>query len=102
METFLLLIAVCFAFGVFGGVLIGKRALPERRGMATLWWVGTFFVCLAIVLVMDGDPALSGEAARRNAPFASVLYGILLGGPWLVGTLAGRAVGKALRGKETR
>ena len=101
MATFLLLIVACFAFGIGGGLLIGLRAMPERMRLATLWWLAAFFVCLAIVLVMDGDPALSGEAARRNAPFAFVLYGIFLGGPWIGGTFAGRAVGKALRGRAS-
>jgi hypothetical protein len=98
MATFLFLMAACLVLGVCGGLVIGLRASPERLGPATLLWIAAFFIGLAIVLVQEGDPALSGEAARRNAPFAFVLYGILLGGPWAGGTLAARKVGRAMRG----
>lgn len=99
MSTLLTLMAVLFVLGLGGGLIIGARAAPERLGPATGLWLSALFVGLALVLWREGDPALSGEAARRNAPFAFLLYGVLLGGPWIGGTLAGRAIGRARRGR---
>ncbi|MCB2047706.1 MAG: hypothetical protein KDE32_05690 [Novosphingobium sp.] len=101
MATFLFLIALCFVLGLCGGIYIGRIAVPDRLRSATLVWLSAFFVGLAIVLWREGDPALSGEAARRNAPFAFALYSFFLGGPWVGGTFAGRPVGRALRGNRT-
>lgn len=98
MATLLFFMAALFVAGFGGGLFIGARAVPERLTPATLLWLAAFFVGLAMVLWLEGDPALSGEAARRNAPFAFVLYGVLLGGPWAGGTFAGRKIGRALRG----
>lgn len=100
MATFLFLMAACFVLGVGGGLVIGARAVPERLGPATWLWIAAFFAGLAVVLWREGDPSLTGEAARRNAPFAFVLYGILLGGPWAGGTWAGRKIGRAMRGGD--
>jgi hypothetical protein len=48
----------------------------------------------------SGDPALTGEAARRNAPFATVLYSVILGLPYAVASLVGLALGRTLRGRS--
>ena len=53
----------------------------------------------APALYRQFSPRSPPEAARRNAPFAFLLYGVLLGGPWIGGTLAGRAIGRARRGR---
>ena len=100
MATLLFFMAACFVLGVTGGVIIGLRAIPARLRPATLLWLSAFYVGLAVFLLREGDPALEGEAAHRNAPFAFVLYGILVGGPWVGGTFAGRAIGRAMRGKQ--
>lgn len=97
MATFLFLIFCCLVLGVGGGLFIGLRAIPGRSKPATLLWIAAFFVALAVVLVREGDPAMAGEAARANAPFAFIIYGIFLGGPWIGGTFAGRTIGRALR-----
>jgi hypothetical protein len=102
MAMFLFLMGSLFVLGVGGGLVIGLRAAPERLRPATLLWLSAFYLGLAIVLLREGDPALSGEAAHRNAPFAFLLYGVLLGGPWVGGTFAGRAVGRAIRGSAPR
>jgi hypothetical protein len=98
MTTLVFFMGICFVLGLSGGFVIGMRAAPERLGPATWLWLSAFFLGLAIVLWREGDPALSGEAAHRNAPFAFVLYGLLIGGPWIGGTMAGRAMGRARRG----
>ncbi len=100
MATFLFFMAACFVLGLGGGFFIGLRATAQRLAPATLLWLSAFFICLGIVLVREGDPAMSGDAARSNAPFAFLLYSVLLGGPWAGGTFAGRAIGRALRGPE--
>lgn len=102
MTTLLVFMATCFILGVGGGLVIGLRAIPERLRPATLLWLSAFYVGLAVFLFREGDPALQGEAAHRNAPFAFVLYGVLLGGPWIGGTFAGRTIGRALQGRQGR
>lgn len=79
--------------GFFGALFIARRAVPGRfRPAMALWLTGPFLVILIIVM-REGDPALSGEAAQGNAVFAALLYGVLLGIPWLTGNWLGARAG---------
>ncbi len=88
--------------GFFGGLFIGRRAVPGRVKPAMALWLATPFLLVAVFVLSEGDPALSGEAARRNAPFATLLYSILLGAPFAIGSFAGLKLGQASRGGEGR
>lgn len=86
--------------GFFGGLYIGRRAVPGRVKPAMALWLITPILLVAVVVLSEGDPALSGEAARRNAPFATLLYSILLGTPFAIGSFAGLKFGKVARGRS--
>ena len=98
METFVFFIFLAGIVGTFGGMLIGKVAVQGRTRPAMALWLAIPFVLLAIVLLREGDPAMNGADAVRNAPFAMLLYSFFFGGPWAIGSFAGLAAGRALRG----
>lgn len=97
METFVFFIFLAGIVGTFGGMFIGKVAVEGRTKPAMALWLAVPFLLLAIVLLREGDPAMSGADAMRNAPFAMLLYSFFFGGPWVIGSFGGFAVGRALR-----
>jgi len=84
--------------GFGGGLFIGRRAVPGRTKPAMALWLVTPILLVAIVVLREGDPSLTGEAARRNAPFATLLYSIFLGIPFAIASFIGLGLGKATRG----
>lgn len=98
METFVFLIFAFAVTGFFGGLFVGRKAVAGRTRPAMSLWLSVPFILIAIVLIREGDPAMSGADAVRNAPFAMVLYSFFLGIPWIVSSFVGLSIGKALRG----
>lgn len=84
--------------GFFGGLFIGRRAQADRVKPAMALWLVWPFLLIAIVVLREGDPVLSGAAAQANAGFATILYSLLLGGPFLLASRAGLAAGRGTRG----
>lgn len=86
--------------GFGGGLFIGARAVPGRVKPAMRLWLAVPVVLVAMIVLPNGDPALTGEAARRNAPFATVLYSVLLGIPYAIASFIGLKLGQAMRGRR--
>jgi hypothetical protein len=97
LQNLILFAAMLSALGFGGGLFIGVRAVPGRTRPAMALWLALPVVLVAMIVLPSGDPALTGEAARRNAPFATVLYSILLGLPFAIASFVGLALGKAMR-----
>jgi hypothetical protein len=100
LQNLILFAAMLSALGFGGGLFIGARAVPGRTRPALALWLAVPVVLVAMIVLPSGDPALTGEAARRNAPFATVLYSVILGLPYAVASLVGLALGRTLRGRS--
>lgn len=100
LQNLFLFGAALAVLGFGGGFYIGRRAVPGRTRPAMALWLSLPVLLVAIVVLPGGDPSLSGEAAHRNAPFATVLYSILLGTPFAVASFIGLGLGKAARGPD--
>lgn len=100
LENLFLFAFMLSTLGFGGGLFIGARAVSGRTRPAMLIWLAVPVVLVAMIVLPHGDPALAGEAARRNAPFATVLYSVLLGIPYAIASFAGLGLGKALRGRQ--
>jgi hypothetical protein len=100
LENLFLFAFMLSWLGFGGGLFIGARGVPGRTKAAMWLWLAVPIVLVATVVLLNGDPALEGEAAQRNAPFATLLYSVLLGTPYAIASFIGLGLGKALRGRN--
>jgi len=94
LTNLLLFGSALTVMGFVGGLFLARRAVPGRLKPALALWLTWPFLLIAIFVLSEGDPSLSGEAARRNAPFATLLYCVLLGTPFVLASLMGVAAGR--------
>ncbi|OYX08483.1 MAG: hypothetical protein B7Z08_09250 [Sphingomonadales bacterium 32-68-7] len=100
LDNLFLFAFVLSWLGFGGGLIIGARGVPGRTKPAMWLWLAVPIVLVALIVLPYGDPALEGEAARRNAPFAVLLYGVVLSIPYAIASFIGLGLGRALRGRR--